>query len=278
MDVASFNVFVGSLVLIVQCIFNSLPRYEFDDHTFIDLQVDENIARRVAQIVVSTAALFDYRLSCSFLHLSEELKWWVKPGSTAWFSDFLVRQYDRERWIHHFRMLKESAFDLCNALWPHIERKDTRYRCAIPVEIRVTTALYKLAHGVDILTCSELFAIDCSTIGRAIQEVVNSINIVFRSQISWPEGDELLQVMSDFKNWCHMPGVVGAIDCTHVHIVKLRILYPKDYYYHKTGGYSIIAHAVVDSRKRFIDLYVGMPGSTNDARTLRRSALYANVQ
>jgi hypothetical protein len=32
--------------------------------------------------------------------------------------------------------------------------------------------------------------------------------------------------------------------------------------------------AVVDSNKRFLDLYIGMPGSTNDARILRRSSLY----
>jgi hypothetical protein len=75
-----------------------------------------------------------------------------------------------------------------------------------------------------------------------------------------------------------MPGVVGAIDYTHVHIVKPQILYPEDYFYHKTSGYSIIAQAVVDSKKRFIDLFVGMPGSTNDSRTLWRSGLYANVQ
>jgi hypothetical protein len=31
---------------------------------------------------------------------------------------------------------------------------------------------------------------------------------------------------------------------------------------------------MVDSNKRFLDLYVGMPGSTNDARVLRRSSLY----
>jgi hypothetical protein len=78
------------------------------------------------------------------------------------------------------------VFDLCNALRPHIERRDTWYRCAVPVEIRVTAALYKLAQGVNILTCSEVFAIGRSMVGRAIREVVNAVNVVFRSQISWP--------------------------------------------------------------------------------------------
>jgi hypothetical protein len=31
---------------------------------------------------------------------------------------------------------------------------------------------------------------------------------------------------------------------------------------------------VVDSNKHFFNLYLGMPGSTNDARILRRSSLY----
>jgi hypothetical protein len=65
-----------------------------------------------------------------------------------------------------------------------------------------------------------------------------------------------------------MLGVVEAIDCTHIHIVKPRILYLEDYYYHKTNGYSIIVIVVVDLNRRFIDLFVGMLGSTNDSRTL----------
>jgi hypothetical protein len=83
-------------------------------------------------------------------------------------------------------MSKESIFDLCNALRPHIERRDTRYQCAVLVEIRVTVALYKLAQGVNIFTCSEMFAIGQSMVGLAIREVVNAVNVVFRSQILWP--------------------------------------------------------------------------------------------
>jgi hypothetical protein len=139
--------------------------YEFDDFALIEMQVDQNLVRKTTQLLISTAALFDYRLSCSLLHLSDELRWWVKPRSMAWFSYFLVRQYDRQRSIQHFRMSKESVFDLCSALKPYIERRDTRYWCAIPVEIRVTAALYKLAQGVNILTCSEMFTIGCSTVG-----------------------------------------------------------------------------------------------------------------
>ena len=49
---------------------------------------------------------------------------------------------------------------------------------------------------------------------------------------------------------------------------------PADYFYFKSGGYTLKCQAVVDSEKRFLDLYLGMPGSTNDSQVLRRSSLY----
>ena len=70
-----------------------------------------------------------------------------------------------------------------------------------------------------------------------------------------------------------MTGVVGAIDGTHFHIWKPTDL-PQDYFYFKSGGFTMQCQAIVDRNKKFIDISVGMPGSTNDARHLRRSMLY----
>ena len=63
------------------------------------------------------------------------------------------------------------------------------------------------------------------------------------------------------------------MDSTHISISKPRES-PADYFYFKSGGYSLNCQAVVDSNKRFLDLFLGMPGSTNDSRVLRRSTLY----
>jgi len=72
---------------------------------------------------------------------------------------------------------------------------------------------------------------------------------------------------------CSLPAVIGAIDGMHVAIAKPDYC-PADYYYFKSGGYSMNCQAVVDADKRFIDLYIGMPGSTNDSRMLRRSTMH----
>jgi hypothetical protein len=64
----------------------------------------------------------------------------------------------------------------------------------------------------------------------------------------------------------------------HISISKPKLAFVKDYYYHKSGGYSIVAHAVVDVSRKFTNLYVGLPRSINDFEVLQKSRLYKHVQ
>jgi hypothetical protein len=66
--------------------------------------------------------------------------------------------------------------------------------------------------------------------------------------------------MLDFKSWCGMPSVQGAIDCTHIAISKPPT-FPEDYWYYKTRAYSMVVQVVVDAKKLFTNIYVGLPGS-----------------
>ena len=119
------------------------------------------------------------------------------------------------------------------------------------------------------MICSELFAIGRSTVSKILWEVVHAINDTFRHEISWPTGDRMLETQEKFLDLCSLPAVVGAIDGMQVSIAKPNFG-AIDYYYFKSGGYSMNYQVVVDSEKRFLDLYVGMPSSTNDSRMLRR--------
>jgi hypothetical protein len=56
------------------------------------------------------------------------------------------------------------------------------------------------------------------------------------------------------RDWCGLPNIHGAISGTHSVIPKPFV---EDYYYHKSGGYSVVAQAVVDCDKQFLDLFVG---------------------
>lgn len=119
-----------------------------------------------------------------------------------------------------------------------------------------------------------MFTVRRSTVSKILREVVNAINETLRQEILWPTGQRLRETQAKFSDLCGLPGVVGAIDGTHISISKPQVG-ATDYFYFKSGGYTINCQAVVDSDKRFLDLYLGMPGSTNDSRVLRRSSLFS---
>jgi hypothetical protein len=114
-------------------------------------------------------------------------------------------------------------------------------------------------------------------VALCICEVVAAINIAYHGVISWPRVIEMRETMLDFKAWCGLPSVEGIIDCTHFAISKPPT-FPEYYNYFKTSGYSVVAQAVVDQKKRFRDLYVGLPGSVNNQLVLRRSGLFRHVR
>jgi hypothetical protein len=52
----------------------------------------------------------------------------------------------------------------------------------------------------------------------------------------------------------------GVINGTHVHISKPKMSFAKKYNYLKTSRYSIMAQVVVNSKKKFVDVYIGLLG------------------
>lgn len=74
-------------------------------------------------------------------------------------------------------MSKETFLDIYNEVRPLISKDDIKYRKAIPIEIKISCIIYKLAKGANILTCNELFAIGRSTITFMLWEMVTAIKI-----------------------------------------------------------------------------------------------------
>jgi len=93
---------------------------------------------------------------------------------------------------------------------------------------------------------------------------MSAINDTMRYKISLMTRERLQETQAKFSNLCSLPLVVGAIDRMCVSISKFQFSVV-DYFYFKTSGYSMNCQAVVDSNKRFLDLYMGMFESINDS-------------
>ena len=102
---------------------------------------------------------------------------------------------------------------------------------------------------------------------------MRAINVKFKSQIQWPVGNDETTVMNLFHHYCSLSIVVGAVDGMHFEIRKPSTSL-EDYFYFKSLSYTIQCQVVVDVNRRFPNVAVGMFGSTNNVRVLKRLALY----
>ena len=125
-------------------------------------------------------------------------------------------------------MGKGTIADMYYHLQGAIQKQDTKYRLAVPVEVRVCCCLYKLVQGANFFAYNEKFAIDRSMMSLVICEVMHTINSVYRDVVQWACGADMRHTMLDFKSWYGMPSVQGALDCTHIAIFK-PATFPEDY-------------------------------------------------
>jgi hypothetical protein len=69
--------------------------------------------------------------------------------------------------------------------------------------------------------CSEIFAINKSTISEVLHEFVAVMNVLFKKVIAWPTRARVSNVMKNFKQWCGLPRLVHDIsNSTHIIISK----------------------------------------------------------
>jgi hypothetical protein len=59
-----------------------------------------------------------------------------------------------------------------------------------------------------------MFVIGISSMNMVLHKFFVVVNVVFRFQIQWPHGEDFLRIMVGFKDWCGLPSIQGAIDCT----------------------------------------------------------------
>ncbi len=267
MDVTDCNIMMGILVFMVKL-----------SEILCDMPCSQSLSSD--DLKVSASLQFLYVSLClnkmvyNVKYLTAELGHWVKPRSTTWFSIFLLIEYDNDCWLENFHMTKGTLFDIANQLRLLIQKHDMKYKLDIPMELCVAYAIKKLSQGVNLLVCSELFAIGKSTISHVVQEVITSINIVFTNLISWPSRSKLEVVMIGFKSFYNLPNVHGAIDGIHFAISRPISPFCENYYYHKIRAYNAICQIVFDDKKQFIDIFVRRPRSVNDSWVLWKSNLY----
>ena len=200
---------------------------------------------------------------------------WVRPRSSSFYQDTVQGWSDAE-FKGNFRVSRPTFAYLVSELKPTLERQDFP-RSSIPADQRIAITLWRLGTNVEYRTISHLFGVGLSTVCVLVHQVCQAIvEKLAPRYIKLPNDDSIQTIVDGFLHRWQFPQCAGAIDGSHIPILA-PTLNSKDYVNRK-NFHSIVLQAVVDHHCRFLDIYIGWPGSTHDARVLANSSIYIKAE
>ena len=103
--------------------------------------------------------------------------WMINYGQT-WFERLWANCFDhyfREIWRREFRFSVETFDFINNLVRDKMEKQNTFFRKAIPMEKRVAVALWRLAIGNTYRSISKVFGIGLTSVAKIVYEFCESI-------------------------------------------------------------------------------------------------------
>ncbi|XP_049307318.1 uncharacterized protein LOC115065769 isoform X1 [Bactrocera dorsalis] len=181
--------------------------------------------------------------------------------------------YPPDIYLSHFRMSRETFAELKSALEPFWITSRGEY--SMDQALHIT--LWKLSNSrVTYRELSDKFDVSKGTAHKIFLKTINAI-CQLKHEICWPSISQQQTIMERFQasRPNAFPFVVGCLDGTH-----FKINTPKKdaiSYYDRKGNYSIIMQGICDSTFRFLDVFIGYPGSCHDANVWKNSPIYKGI-
>ena len=188
-----------------------------------------------------------------------------------------VEFFNDHDFFEHFRMRKASFITLCDLIKADIETVQNNKSYSLqPIQT--------LALGVAYISSGSFFWLVADTIGvhkttamRAFHKVVISLCQRRSDFIKFPADDEIVSVKERFYRIARFPGVVSAIDCTHVRITR-PCNTDFENYRNRKNYFSLNVQATCDASLRITNIVSRWCGSTHDSRIFDNSRLCSEFE
>ena len=204
---------------------------------------------------------------------------WAYPREENWFADMwknrFVDHYQGNRWREDFRMKGGTFAKLVDVLTPYVQKRDTNFRSAIPVEKRVAIGVWRLATGNAFRTIAKTFAVGKATALHIVHEFCEALSRLSSTFVKFPRTPlELGKAIHLFKEEVKfkIPQAFAAVDGTHIEIQAPNCLSKTDYF-SRTKRYTVNTQCIVGANLIFYSVATGYPGSCHDARVWAESRI-----
>lgn len=173
--------------------------------------------------------------------------------------------------FEHFRMRKSSFTSLYDLIATDIEGFQLKSYSVQPIQTLALGIAY-MSSGSFFWLVADIIGVHKTTAMRAFNRVVAALNKQRSEFIKFPASAELVLVKENFYRIASFPGVVSAIDCTHVRIIK-PCTENYEIYRNRKNYFSVNVQAACDASLRITNIVARWPGSTHDSRIFENSRL-----
>ncbi|CAG2223980.1 unnamed protein product [Mytilus edulis] len=197
---------------------------------------------------------------------------------TQGYFEVTIPRYLPDTFQRFFRVSRNTFEILCQQLGACPEMRTRLYRGGreeLHSIKKVLLVLRYLASQETILEISDKFNVTEYTLLKYRRQVLEAVyNNMMGRIITWPTQNELPDVAQRFNDMgqYQFPGVIGAIDGTHIPIEAPRE--NPQAYFNRKKFHSVILQAVCKDNLEIIDINVGWPGRVHDAKVLRNSTVW----
>ncbi|KAG5863657.1 hypothetical protein JTB14_024337 [Gonioctena quinquepunctata] len=178
------------------------------------------------------------------------------------------------RFIELFRLNKDLVRQLLALVRPHLPEHGLERGISIENYVLVALRFYATGSYQRSLGQDFNFGMSQSSISQCIHRVTDVIDEHLPGQfIQLPNTrDERQVIKATYMDRHSFPGAVGAIDCTHIAILKPRE--DEHNFINRKGYHSLNVQIICDPNLKILNINANYGGSTNDAFIWR----YSNVR
>ena len=183
----------------------------------------------------------------------------------------VISLYNNEEFHQRFRMKKESMRELIRMIEGKLTWESNR-NYPFPPDIQVITAIRVFRSGSFQQINGDLYSISQPSVSRIVKRVAKAYASVFNEYVQFPRQNELPKIRAEFYDIAKFPGVIGAIDCTHVQI-KVNGEENIERFRNRKGKVTLNIQAICDANMKFTNMVIRWPGSVHDSRIFRTSEI-----
>jgi len=141
----------------------------------------------------------------------------------------------------------------------------------ISIEKSLLLTLWTLTNQESFREVGDRFDITRSNAHTHFLHVCRCLLNLANEYLHWSETEfwHIKQKFTTLKTGHSFPNVIGAVDSAHIPIPAP--MEDPTSYYNRKEFHSMILQGIADAKCKFIDVFVGWPGSSHDARVWRES-------